>query len=201
MNVHFKYEKNKRFGFTLAELLIALAILGVIATFSIPKILNGTQNSKNNAIVKEAASMVSGAYSEYLATHSQATNVGINDLTPYMNYVSMDTASAVDLYYTGGTRICGSNTIKCLRLHNGAVLQFDSAWSFGAASTTNAVYFDVDPDGNVTDGTTNGPGKATEFYLFYSGKISSDAQINASICSSQGCFALSQYTDPPYFHW
>lgn len=43
-------------GFTLAELLIALAILGVIATFTIPKILTTQQNSKYNAMAKEVAS-------------------------------------------------------------------------------------------------------------------------------------------------
>lgn len=42
-------------GFTLAELLIALAILGVIAAFSIPKVLSAQQNQTYNAIAKEAA--------------------------------------------------------------------------------------------------------------------------------------------------
>ncbi|MBL8031855.1 MAG: prepilin-type N-terminal cleavage/methylation domain-containing protein [Candidatus Doudnabacteria bacterium] len=41
-------------GFTLAELLIALVILGVIATFTIPKVLYANQNTKYNAIAKEA---------------------------------------------------------------------------------------------------------------------------------------------------
>lgn len=40
-------------GFTLAELLIALTILGVIATFTIPKILTAQQASTYNAIAKE----------------------------------------------------------------------------------------------------------------------------------------------------
>ena len=57
--------KNSQLAFTLAELLIALAILGVIATFTIPKILDSGSNSQWNAIGKEAAAMVSGAYQSY----------------------------------------------------------------------------------------------------------------------------------------
>lgn len=40
-------------GFTLAELLIALVILGLIATFSIPKVLQSNEDTKKNAIFKE----------------------------------------------------------------------------------------------------------------------------------------------------
>lgn len=42
-------------GFTLAELLIALGISGVIATFAIPKILAAQTNGKYKAVAKEAA--------------------------------------------------------------------------------------------------------------------------------------------------
>jgi prepilin-type N-terminal cleavage/methylation domain-containing protein len=54
--------KQHSLGFTLAELLIALAILGEIATFTIPKILSSQQNGTNKAKAKEAFSMVSSAY-------------------------------------------------------------------------------------------------------------------------------------------
>ena len=43
----------KHSGFTLSELLIALAILGLIATFTIPKVLQSTGNQSKEALLKE----------------------------------------------------------------------------------------------------------------------------------------------------
>jgi prepilin-type N-terminal cleavage/methylation domain-containing protein len=40
-------------GFTLAELLIALALLGIIASFTIPKVLESSTNAKYKAMAKE----------------------------------------------------------------------------------------------------------------------------------------------------
>jgi prepilin-type N-terminal cleavage/methylation domain-containing protein len=48
-------------GFTLAELLIALAILGVIATFTIPKVLQSQQNGQKIAIFKETIAAIQQA--------------------------------------------------------------------------------------------------------------------------------------------
>lgn len=80
-------------GFTLAELLISLAILGVIATFVIPKILIAQTNSKYNAIAKESAAMVSGAYQQYQSQNSVTSGVGIEDMTQFMNYIATDTST------------------------------------------------------------------------------------------------------------
>lgn len=46
-------------GFTLAELLIALSILGVIAVFTVPKVLQSQQDSKRLSILKESIATVS----------------------------------------------------------------------------------------------------------------------------------------------
>ncbi len=48
-----RISRNRLFGFTLAELLIALLILGEIATFTIPKILSAQQNGSKKAVIKE----------------------------------------------------------------------------------------------------------------------------------------------------
>jgi len=51
-----------RAGFTLAELLISLALLGLIAAFTIPRILNATGSAQNIAKVKDALSTLEQAW-------------------------------------------------------------------------------------------------------------------------------------------
>ncbi|MCE3235965.1 MAG: hypothetical protein K0Q50_2145 [Vampirovibrio sp.] len=54
-------------GFTLAELLISLSILGIIATFTIPKLLMNQRVSAYNASAHESAASISGAYQQHWA--------------------------------------------------------------------------------------------------------------------------------------
>lgn len=191
-------------GFTLAELLISLAILGVIATFTIPKILVTQQNQKHSAIVKEAASMVSGVYSAYKLQNIATSGTSFGDLTPYMNYLRVDNSTTIDTFYGQGSRTCNSVNYGCLKLHNGATLLYASditSGFFGGTGTTNGIYFIVDPDGSETDGTTNGPGKGTEFWLYYNGKVTSKANTFPQVCNSGNCYVPSGNEDPPYFNW
>lgn len=69
---------QKRLGFTLAELLIALLILGVIATFSIPKVLYASQNGKKIAILKEVISAAHQIVTVgWMANEIHTTNSGL----------------------------------------------------------------------------------------------------------------------------
>ena len=72
-------------GFTLAELLICMAILGVIATFTIPKIVQAQQNQTYTAEAKDAMAAVAGAYQVYRLQNAASTNTTFGDVTPYMD--------------------------------------------------------------------------------------------------------------------
>ena len=148
-------------GFTLAELLISLAILGVIATFTIPKILNSSASGQNAAVAKEVASMVSGAFSVYSLNNTLASSTTAGALTQYMNYVSQDTSST----YTGLPACTATAShIMCLKLHNGGVLQYDDRNTFGGTTSTDALLFNVDPDGSGSAG-------GATFVLYYNGRL------------------------------
>lgn len=189
----------KRSGqaFTLAELLIALAILGVIATFTIPKVLQTQQDSRWNAMAKEAAGTISSAYAAYVHDNGSSTLMTPADLKPYLNYVKVDTTTSIDDRQGGNTFACGTS---CLRLHNGAVLMFGTGASFGGTNSTNAVYFYFDPDG-TTDGTTNGPGKSVIYFLYYNGKLMSYQNIPDGTATSGSTYNHCPGCDPPWFSW
>lgn len=189
-------------GFTLAELLIALAILGIIATFTIPKILAAQQNNQNNAIAKEAAGMLAGAFANYKLSNPSLTTMYPSDLFTQLNYVKADSSSSMDAEQTLATTTCASPGAPCIRLHNGAMLMaWDVCGQFGGSSATNAVFYQIDPDGVVTDGTTNGPGKSLTFALYYSGRLATYGTL-ASGTASQSCSPTANTAyDPPWFSW
>lgn len=192
--------QKRQYGFTLAELLIALAILGVIATFTIPKILMAQQSSKYNSVAKEAVAMVAGAHTKLKYSGAMTTNTTMADLTQYMNYVGVDTTGTVDADTGGSTAItCNDGFWTCLKLHGGATL-FYGTYSFAGTATTNAIWFYIDPDG-VYSGTTNGPGKAEQVYVYYNGKISTRGYIASNTCDSHGCDNPIPSAEASWFNW
>ncbi len=189
-------------GFTLAELLICIAILGVIAVFTIPKIITTQQNQSYTAFVKESTSILTGAYTKANFDGIVTSSTKLTDLTPYMNYVQLKTIGTIDDIYRFATLSC-SSTSPCIKLHNGSTLFFTSN-AFGGTGASNALYYKIDPDGVVTDGTTNGPGKSLALFLYYSGKITDYGNINPGTTDSVVPFGYNPspaYTPPWFSGW
>lgn len=186
-------------GFTLAELLIALSILGVIATFTIPKVLVAQRDFTYKANAKDVAAMLAGAYTQLKLNGDLSSSTTIGDLTPFMNYVRVYTGS-IDDTYTDTIFNCGT-TYHCLQLHNGGVIAYRSAAAFGGTATTNGLPFCFDPDGKVTDGTTNGPGKSLCLFLYYDGRIVDRANIPAGTSNTVATYGAMPNKTPPWFSW
>lgn len=187
-------------GFTLAELLIALAILGVIATFTIPKILSSQQNNSNVAKAKEVASMISGAYQKAQLDGAVTSTTKPSDLTPYMNYISMDSSGTVIDHIPGfASSICDSST-PCIKLHNGGIVWLYDTESFGGTTPLNVLAFRFDPDfSQNTVSTADGPLKAVEFELYYNGQLTTRGLIKAGTTGSIAPFV--SHPDPSWFQW
>jgi type II secretory pathway pseudopilin PulG len=164
----------KPMGFTLSELLLTLLIIAEIATFTIPKVLITQQNQKFNAIAKEAAGSIAQAFQLYQVQNSVSASTSPGDLTPYMNYLTLDTATTVDDVRWSGTVSCSNAAAKCIKLHNGAILWYWNYLSFGGTSTTNAFFYHLDPDGASSSNI------AINFYIYTNGKVRSEGEIDAN---------------------
>jgi len=164
-------------GFSLAELLIALLILGEISTFTIPKVITAQQNMQKTTNMKDTASMIGAAYEEAQLAGIINSNSRLQNLTPYFNYLSVDTASTIDDIVGYGSLSCNS-TYPCYRLHNGALLM--DRGGFAGTGTTNSMVIHLDLDGTYS-GSTTGDSKSVMFVLFYNGRITSRAQLTTGI--------------------
>lgn len=184
-------------GFTLAELLIALAILGVIATFTIPKVLVTQQAAKEKAIAKEAIAAISNAFQVYGLENMISASSSPKDLTPYLNYVRLDTASTDAFDFPGsGVGDCDPAS-PCVYLHNGAVIQLYGN-TFGGTANTNMVWFLIDPDGSRT-GSPSGGG--LEVAIYYNGRIATWPTLTPGSACSWGPYNPDPNGDPAWFSW
>jgi prepilin-type N-terminal cleavage/methylation domain-containing protein len=178
-------------GFSLVEILITLSILGVVAAFSIPKVLDSTSNGARNSakqttMAREVAFMIMNAYEQYKAVNATVpANLKASDLTPYMNYVSvLPTTTQLDSHAniggivstcTGGT---GSSQMGvCLRLHNGGALWVGSSIHFGGTTPRNVLFFRFDPNAQYEGTVADAPGMGMQMGLYYDGTIRSRAQL------------------------
>jgi type II secretory pathway pseudopilin PulG len=190
-----KQTRNRAGAFTLAELLISLAILAEIATFTIPKVLSAQQNGQKTAIVKETAAMLSAAYSQYQLNGTISSNTNGQALTPYMNYVKVDTTSNLDPRPGGSARDCNDGGSVCLRLHNGALLWIPIT-RFGGTGALNAFFVHLDPDR-----TNTGTADSVTLMLYYNGRVTSRANVAAGTADGGGGTYTPGSYDPSWFSW
>ena len=109
--------RNYNAGFTLAELLIALVILGVIATFTIPKVLQNDADNKKDAIFKETISALYAVVRS--ANYSQPSGSGYDYYSNNLNHV---VGCPSDASAEGCGAVGPGSTNPGLLLHNGAVI-------------------------------------------------------------------------------
>lgn len=187
-------------GFTLTEVLITLLILGEIATFTIPKIIIAQQNSRYNATAKEAVSTVSAAYQQAMYNSQITTSTTGGVLAQYINYVATTTASIDATPNDTGSQSCDSPYL-CIKLHSGGVILFDKG-SFGGNSTTNAIWFEFDPDGILTSNSTGtAPGQSVQFWLYYSGRVSELGSIAPNTTNFYQSQGPNPARTPSWFSW
>ena len=72
-------QKNVKPGFTLAEVLITLAIIGVVAAMTLPSVINNSRNKQLEAAFKRNYSVLSQALDRYFADYGERYIPSSND--------------------------------------------------------------------------------------------------------------------------
>lgn len=182
-----------RSGFTLSELLIALTLLGIIAAFTIPKVLTSFNGNTHNAKAKAAAFMIQAAYNDYQMENAPTQATKASHLTPFFNYVSVDT---VNTYY-GLCPVsvdCSALTGSCMRLGSGGMLTANDVTSFGSTSPTNAIPFSFFPEKSTTESIV--------FFLYYDGTLRTRNNVKDNTANSTfGDIDPTIVCDASWFSW
>jgi prepilin-type N-terminal cleavage/methylation domain-containing protein len=141
----------KRMGFTLAEVLITLMIIGVVAMMTIPALISKVNESEWHVAWKKEFSVISQAYKLYLVDNEDvdfgSDITSITKLSPYLKIASTNpTLPDSNKYLCGdsaGSPLSWTNAM----LADGSIVYFiNSGWSGCSAYSVGAcaaIYIDV----------------------------------------------------------
>jgi prepilin-type N-terminal cleavage/methylation domain-containing protein len=141
---------SKQKGFTLTELLIALVLLGVIASFAIPKVLKATADQRKGAILREAVAMLEDAYygNRVEGDAFGATDSLYNYIIGDVNYIQAGESTAagtLNAAFAAQNTACDNN-IGWILLPNGAII---AGLEVDANTDYHQICIDVDGVGGL----------------------------------------------------
>lgn len=136
-------------GFTLAEVLITLVIIGVVASMTIPTLMNSTQGTEYKTGFKKAMSTLNQAFSlNYAITATlpgeddYATNQGMLDYFFKKRLSVISTATSTSAFATGdGVQITASNDSNVFYTSDGMRYLFNIDSASGVADSTGDKYY------------------------------------------------------------
>jgi prepilin-type N-terminal cleavage/methylation domain-containing protein len=190
-------------GITLAEVMVTIAIMGIMAAMTVPKFLttNGTvQTSNYSKGANEFAVAIAAAYQIYVMKNGPVTAFGTvaGDLMQYVNYVTtLPGTSQIDQITGSGAQACNSSVgDQCYVMHNGAVVYTSTYWVLCDTTRNSYVYYVYDPDG-VYGNSTTGISKSVVFDLHADGHVVSSDYRYGNICATDTHLSPGWGTNAP----
>ena len=163
-------------GFTLAEVLITLAIIGIVAALTIPSVISNYQQQEFKTGLKKAVSVLNEAIQ---------TNIQEEGETPYENVYLFDYLQRhMNIIKTGMLNTCfdENGELVNLKLDNG---RYDSCLASGRGKryTSNQVFYTA--DGMRFEIGANAP--EPHYILHETGFDAASSKRSPGGCYSMGC--------------
>jgi len=138
-----KLRKNNQKGFTLIELMIVIAIIGILAAIAIPNFLAYRTKGQDSAAQAEAANFFNSAMAYFADTTTTGTMVTADTSFGGHNAAGLDVFTYLnDPNVTGNAGTITDNNDGTVTLNPDPIL-----WSHNDSATV----FKLDSNGNVTE--------------------------------------------------
>lgn len=211
--------KNSHNGFTLAEVLITLVIIGVIAAITVPTIINNANNKSNVTMWKKTFSDINNAYTSAIADNgfkfsnicssTDNNNCLLNIFAKKLSVIKTCSGNGIETECWKNKSFGYLGNYSAVILNNGVAIalnhEYNDCIKYRPGSNRNCGHILVDVNGNKKP---NMPGKDIFGMYIWQNKIEPWGknsaklwdQYNTNICNGGsedwGCGAQYLYNSP-----